>query len=48
MMTEAAIRERKQGDCKQYKELLRISYQNLTDEDKKIDTLALGYCRRCT
>ncbi len=33
-MTEAAIKEENKEIAKQYKELLRISYQTLTDEDK--------------
>ncbi len=36
MMTEAAIEKENKEIAKQYKELLRISYQNLTDEDKKL------------
>ncbi len=36
MMTEAAIEQENKKIAKQYKELLRISYQNLTDEDKKL------------
>tara|TARA_R110000796_G_scaffold252631_1_gene389207 strand:- start:91575 stop:93782 length:2208 start_codon:yes stop_codon:yes gene_type:complete len=36
MMTEAAIEKENKQIAKQYKELLRISYQNLTDEDKKL------------
>lgn len=35
-MTEAAIEKRTKEIAKQYKELLRISYQTLTDEDKKL------------
>ncbi|MCM4171330.1 bifunctional (p)ppGpp synthetase/guanosine-3',5'-bis(diphosphate) 3'-pyrophosphohydrolase [Arenibacter sp. TNZ] len=35
-MTEAAIEKENKEIAKQYKELLRISYQNLTDEDKKL------------
>jgi len=36
MMTEAAIVKENKEIAKQYKELLRISYQSLTDEDKKL------------
>ena len=36
MMTEAAIEKENKEIAKQYKELLRISYQSLTDEDKKL------------
>tara|TARA_R110000868_G_scaffold2277_3_gene16985 strand:- start:22 stop:2229 length:2208 start_codon:yes stop_codon:yes gene_type:complete len=36
MMTEAAIEKENKEIAKQYKELLRISYQNLNDEDKKL------------
>ena len=36
MMTEAAIEQENKKIARQYKELLRISYQNLTDEDKKL------------
>ncbi|KPM30469.1 GTP pyrophosphokinase [Croceitalea dokdonensis DOKDO 023] len=35
-MTETAIEEENKQIAKQYKELLRISYQTLTDEDKKL------------
>ncbi|MCK0146882.1 RelA/SpoT family protein [Arenibacter sp. F26102] len=35
-MTEAAIERENKEIAKQYKELLRISYQNLNDEDKKL------------
>ncbi|WP_026812729.1 RelA/SpoT family protein [Arenibacter certesii] len=35
-MTEAAIEQENKNIAKQYKELLRISYQTLTDEDKKL------------
>ncbi|GBF19893.1 MULTISPECIES: RelA/SpoT family protein [Arenibacter] len=35
-MTEAAIEKENKEIAKQYKELLRISYQSLTDEDKKL------------
>jgi GTP pyrophosphokinase len=35
-MTEAAIEKENKQIAKQYKELLRISYQTLTDEDKKL------------
>lgn len=35
-MTEAAIEQENKEIAKQYKELLRISYQNLTKEDKKL------------
>lgn len=36
MMTEAALEKENKQIAKQYKELLRISYQTLTDEDKKL------------
>ncbi len=36
MMTEAAIEKENKQIARQYKELLRISYQTLTDEDKKL------------
>ncbi len=36
MMTEAAIEKENKEIAHQYKELLRISYQTLTDEDKKL------------
>ncbi len=36
MMTEAAIEKENKEIAKQYKELLRISYQSLNDEDKKL------------
>ncbi len=35
-MTEAAIEKENKEIAKQYKELLRVSYQNLTPEDKKL------------
>lgn len=35
-MTEAAIEEENKKIAKQYKELLRISYRDLSDEDKKL------------
>lgn len=35
-MTQAAIEEENKLIAQEYKELLRISYQNLTDEDKKL------------
>ncbi|MDC7993937.1 RelA/SpoT family protein [Altibacter sp. HG106] len=35
-MTEAALEEEKKQLAKEYKELLRISYRLLTDEDKKL------------
>ncbi len=35
-MTEAAIEKENKDIARQYKELLRISYQTLTDEDKKL------------
>ncbi len=35
-MTETAIEQENKEIAKQYKELLRISYQTLTDEDKKL------------
>jgi len=35
-MTAAAIEKENKEIAKQYKELLRISYQTLTDEDKKL------------
>jgi len=35
-MTQAAIEQENKLIAKQYKELLRISYQTLTDEDKKL------------
>ena len=35
-MTEAAIEKENKQIARQYKELLRISYQTLTDEDKKL------------
>nr|WP_288932908.1 RelA/SpoT family protein [uncultured Allomuricauda sp.] len=35
-MTEAAIEKENKEIAKQYKELLRISYQTLTDDDKKL------------
>lgn len=35
-MTEAALEQENKMIAKQYKELLRISYQTLTDEDKKL------------
>jgi len=39
-MTEAAIEKENKQIAKQYKELLRISYQTLTDDDKKLIRLA--------
>ncbi len=36
MMTEAAIEKENKEIAQQYKELLRISYQTLTDDDKKL------------
>ncbi|HUH46295.1 MAG TPA: RelA/SpoT family protein, partial [Arenibacter sp.] len=36
MMTETEIERENKDIAKQYKELLRISYQTLTDEDKKL------------
>lgn len=36
MMTDAAIEKENKEIAHQYKELLRISYQTLTDEDKKL------------
>tara|TARA_R110002020_G_scaffold203146_4_gene406546 strand:- start:42446 stop:44653 length:2208 start_codon:yes stop_codon:yes gene_type:complete len=36
MMTEAAIEKENKEIAKQYKELLRISYQTLNEEDKKL------------
>ena len=36
MMTEAAIEKENKEIARQYKELLRISYQTLSDEDKKL------------
>ncbi len=36
MMTEAAIEKENKEIAQQYKELLRISYQSLTDDDKKL------------
>lgn len=39
-MTEAAIVKENKQIAKQYKELLRISYQTLTDDDKKLIRLA--------
>lgn len=36
MMTEAAIEKENKDIAQQYKELLRISYQTLSDEDKKM------------
>ncbi|SDL26707.1 GTP pyrophosphokinase [Salinimicrobium catena] len=36
MMTDAAIEKENKEIAQQYKELLRISYQTLTDEDKKL------------
>jgi len=36
MMNEAALEKENKQIAKQYKELLRISYQTLTDEDKKL------------
>lgn len=36
MMTEAAIEKENKDIAQQYKELLRISYQTLSDEDKKL------------
>ena len=36
MMTEAAIEKENKEIAQQYKELLRISYQTLSDEDKKL------------
>lgn len=36
MMTEAAIEKENKEIAQQYKKLLRISYQTLTDEDKKL------------
>jgi len=36
MMTEAAIEKENKEIAQQYKELLRISYQSLTNEDKKL------------
>ncbi len=35
-MTQAALEEENKLIAQEYKELLRISYQNLTDEDKKL------------
>src|SRR5690554_8174078 len=35
-MTEAAIKQENKEIAKQYKELLRISYRTLSDEDKKL------------
>ncbi|HAF77415.1 MAG TPA: RelA/SpoT family protein, partial [Maribacter sp.] len=35
-MTQAAIEEENKLIAQEYKELLRISYQTLTDEDKKL------------
>lgn len=35
-MTELELEEENKAIAKEYKELLRISYQNLTDEDKKL------------
>ena len=35
-MTEAAIEKENKEIAKQYKELLRISYQTLTPKDKKL------------
>ncbi len=35
-MTEQQIEEENKAIAKEYKELLRISYQTLTDEDKKL------------
>ncbi|HSP41060.1 MAG TPA: RelA/SpoT family protein [Gillisia sp.] len=39
-MTEAAIEKENKNIARQYKELLRISYRSLTDEDKKLIRLA--------
>ena len=39
-MTEAAIAKENKQIARQYKELLRISYQTLTDDDKKLIRLA--------
>ena len=35
-MTQVAIEKENKEIAKQYKELLRISYQHLSDEDKKL------------
>ena len=35
-MTEIDLEEEKKAIAREYKELLRISYQTLTDEDKKL------------
>jgi GTP diphosphokinase / guanosine-3',5'-bis(diphosphate) 3'-diphosphatase len=39
-MTEAAIEKENKNIARQYKELLRISYRSLTDDDKKLIRLA--------
>lgn len=39
-MTEAAIQKENKNIARQYKELLRISYRSLTDDDKKLIRLA--------
>jgi GTP diphosphokinase / guanosine-3',5'-bis(diphosphate) 3'-diphosphatase len=39
-MTEAAIEKENKDIARQYKELLRISYRSLNDEDKKLIRLA--------
>ncbi|UJH92124.1 RelA/SpoT family protein [Antarcticibacterium sp. 1MA-6-2] len=39
-MTEAAIEQENKDIARQYKELLRISYRSLTDDDKKLIRLA--------
>jgi hypothetical protein len=36
VMTEIDFKKRKQAIAQEYKELLRISYQTLTTEDKKL------------
>ena len=36
MMTEAAIEKENKKIAQEYKELLRISYQNLSKEDKQL------------
>jgi hypothetical protein len=35
-MTEIQLEEEKKALAREYKELLRISYQTLTDDDKKL------------
>ena len=47
-MVEIDIEKENKAIAQEYKELLRISYQTLSTDDKKLIRKAFDLCRRCS